>query len=661
MGVVVDEGVPMTARDGVVLVADVYRPDGDGRWPTLLHRTPYDRRDPTLVAAIVADPLWLARQGFAVVVQDVRGRFGSGGRLDFAHQEADDGFDAVEWAAAQPFSDGRVGIYGSSYHAITTYGALAARPPHLRAALAMIGATAMGPTTHPGGTFELGFLTLYALAQSLDAVRRPDVPAAERADLTARIAAALSRPAETVATLPLTDVDVLSDPRVAPYWTEWLTGARPDRPVAPPDVPLLQVAAYRDFMAPTMFALARTLAGDGRHRLVAGPWPHGGVYTGHTGARVLPGTPGGVGTWGPLVAAWFDVHLRDGDGAAYPSAARWLGGEPVRYHVGGENRWASAPSWPPPGTATTTWHPTSATGARSAMGDGHLTPATPGGVPPHHDGAGGDPGRAGAEGSAGSVGPAGSVGSEGSARAEKSAGAAGAAGGVGTDTWAADPHDPFPTCGGAFAAGALGPDGIQDQRAVDHRDDVLVYTSAPLEAPVTVAGAPELVVALTSTAPDADVCVTLVDVEPDGFALPVAEGAQRARYRPGLEKPAGRGSPSPDAAHAAAGATSGDGEPGGPAQGGGESGGGESGGTASSWLRPDVPAEVRVALHDTAHTFRTDHRIRIMVAGACYPRRSRNLHTTTVPELGTLDEAVVAHHTLHHDGSRLILPVLMAD
>lgn len=108
---VVDAAVEMTTRDGVTLVADVYRPAGPGPWPTLLHRTPYDRTDPTLVSAIVADPLWLARQGFAVVVQDVRGRFASGGDLDFAVQEYDDGYDAVEWAGAQPW---RTGGWGST-------------------------------------------------------------------------------------------------------------------------------------------------------------------------------------------------------------------------------------------------------------------------------------------------------------------------------------------------------------------------------------------------------------------------------------------------------------------------------------------------------------------------------------------------------------------
>jgi uncharacterized protein len=158
-----------------------------------------------------------------------------------------------------------------------------------------------------------------------------------------------------------------------------------------------------------------------------------------------------------------------------------------------------------------------------------------------------------------------------------------------------------------MSAPPLGPDGIQDQRVLNHRDDVLVYTGEPLDAPVAIAGVARVVVHLESSAPDADVCVTLVDVEPDGYAVPVAEGAIRTRYRHG---------------------------------------------GAADWLVPDEPVEVRVPLHDTAHTFRAGHRVRLQIAGASWPRRSRNLHTTTVPELGTLDEAVVARHTVHHDGAR---------
>ncbi|MFC4949965.1 CocE/NonD family hydrolase [Pseudonocardia sp. GCM10023141] len=545
-GLAVDTNVAMTTRDGVTLRADLYRPAWPDPYPALLLRTPYDRTDPTLVSAIVADPVRLARQGYAVVVQDVRGRFGSGGDMAFFHQEQADGYDAVEWAATQPWCDGRVGIYGSSYHGMSAYQAVAAQPPHLRAAVAMVGATDLAATTHPGGLFELGFLTLYGLGHCVAAVARLDVPDEAKAELLGRIGAAFADPLATVSTLPLDDVPVLGE---FDFWRDWLDGAAgPPTLRARPDlveVPLLQVVAMRDFMAPTMLELAATLRGP--HRTVLGPWAHGGTYTGHVGSRVHQGATGGVGTWGPLIAAWFDRHVRGrSEIEPGPATRRLLGepdGAPVACYVTGEDRWTEQPSWPPPGETL----------ALYLAGDAVLATA----LPPDDE----------------------------------------------PLTYRSDPRDPFPTCGGASSGAALGPDGVQDRRGVESRADLLVYTSAPLSEPLRVAGPVALVVHLASTAVDVDVCATLVDVEPDGFAVGISEGAQRARHRAG---------------------------------------------TGDAFLEPDTITEITVRCHDTAHTFHAGHRVRVEVAGANFPRLSRNLHTRTVPEHGLLAEALVAEQVVHH-------------
>ncbi|ANY06846.1 hypothetical protein AFB00_11695 [Pseudonocardia sp. HH130630-07] len=579
-----DADVHMTTRDGVTLAGDLYRPAGDGRWPVLLHRTPYDRRDPFRVSGIVADPLWLARQGFAVLVQDTRGRAGSGGRFDFLTQEYDDSSDAVDWAAEQPWSDGTVGMYGSSYLGMTVLQAVAARNPRLTAAAALIGTADMAHTARPGGLFELGFLTTYALGMVREGLGHTSLDAAERRQVLESLAAADADRIATLGRLPLTGIAPLDDDRVAPFWADWLRSPNDpfwDRPtlLTEPErvtIPFLQVAAYRDFTSPTQFRLAELLRDDERAALVAGPWTHMGTYTasGEVGARVLPDAAAGVPVWGPVLAAFFDRHLRGGDGSGHPAARRYLSGPGrVAYYVGGANTWAHADTWPPPAVATREWALTSAGDARSAAGDGRLD----------------RPGEPGAT--------------------------------AGSDTFTADPHDPFPTHGGAIVlegVQAASPGGIQDQRAVDGRTDLLVYTGEPLAADVTVGGAPELVTFVTSTAPDADLCVTLVDVEPGGYAVNVAEGAQRARYRDGGDE---------------------------------------------DWLDADRPHRVTVVLHDVAHRFGRGHRIRVQVAGASFPRFSRNLHTRTVPELGTLDEAVTARHTVHHGGSTpsvLRLPVIGA-
>jgi putative CocE/NonD family hydrolase len=573
---VVDIGVTIPMRDGVETVADVYRPAAEGRWPVVMTRCPYDRSDPHMGSMVIVDPAWLARHGFAVIVQDTRGRGESDGEFDPFFQEIDDGYDTVEWAAVQPWSTGAVGIYGASYMGIAAYQAVASRAPHLRAAVAFVGTPQMSMRTL-GGPLSAVSSAWYGLLLVLETVRRRPMDPDAKASLMGRIIGMMMDANATGSILPLTDVDVLSDPELAPFWREWLREPNVARQSATPtlgtdptrvgDVALLQVTGYRDFIADGAFRLASALAHHPKHRLIAGPWTHRGPYQGSTGARELPGTssPAGPLGWGPLLAAWFDIHLRGGTGAAHPGGLMWLGDGPIRYYVEGENRWASAASWPPP-TVMREWALSSEGDARSAHGNGRLLP--PGSAP----------------------------------SAERA------------DRFDADPRNPFPTCGGGMQIPEQGPEGIQDQRAVDHRDDVLVYTSDVLTSAVEIAGRPRVAVSFSSTAPDADICITLVDVEPDGFAYNVADGAQRTRYR--------------------------------------------RGGNAD-WLEPGTVTEVEVPLHDTAHVFRPGHRIRVMIAGASYPRLSRNLHTKTVPELGTVEEAVIATHAVHHGGaqrSRLLLP-----
>ncbi|KIA66762.1 CocE/NonD family hydrolase [Nocardia vulneris] len=581
----IDADVEMTTRDGVTLTADLYRPAEEGRWPVLLHRTPYNRRDSFRVSGIVADPLWLARQGFAVLVQDTRGRFQSGGEFDFITQEYNDSYDAIDWAATQSWSDGNVGIYGSSYLGMAVLQAVAARNPHLKAAVALVATADMRHTARPGGVFELGFLTTYGLVLCLEGLDHSSLDADEQEQVRKQLAEAFADPLATVRRLPLTGIGPLDDDRVAPFWADWLRSPndpfwqRPTLLTEPERVtiPFLQVTGYQDFTSPTQFRLATALADNEHARLVAGPWTHFGTYTpsGQVGARVLADAAAGVPTWNPVLAAFFDRHLRGGDGADHPGADRYLSGPGrVTYFVGGSDTWASASVWPPASTIAE-WALGSGGDARTADGNGHLI-------------------RSGTENAAATA---------------------------LSDTFTADPHDPFPTHGGAVLLErdpAAAPQGIQDQRAVDRRYDLLVYTSEPLTEEVTIAGQPELVTFLTSSAPDADVCVTLVDVEPDGFARNVADGAQRARYRDGGD---------------------------------------------TDWLDAEEPSRVTVTLHDVAHRFGVGHRIRVQIAGFDFPRFSRNLHTRTVPEFGTLDEAVPAQHTVHHHPaapSTLRLPMLAA-
>ncbi|MBX6378956.1 MAG: CocE/NonD family hydrolase, partial [Clostridia bacterium] len=113
--VILDKDVPVRMRDGVALATDIYRPDQDGTFPVILVRTPYNKSDPLLTNVIMFDPVRAAAHGYVVCVQDCRGRYASEGRFRPIHQEMDDGYDAVEWCATQPWSNGKVGMAGASY------------------------------------------------------------------------------------------------------------------------------------------------------------------------------------------------------------------------------------------------------------------------------------------------------------------------------------------------------------------------------------------------------------------------------------------------------------------------------------------------------------------------------------------------------------------
>ena len=479
---IVEQDVWMSTRDGIRLAADVYRPDDDAPHPVLLHRTPYGKSTASLVSALVADPIELVRNGYVVVVQDVRGRFRSEGEWEPFIQEQDDGYDAVEWAAAQPWSDGNVGIYGSSYVAFTSYQAATARPPHLKTAVPIVGnCNYMGGCLRTGGLFELGFNVTYALMVAFDAIKR--LPEAEKTVRRQLLARAMADPWAILWQVPLNRVEVLrgllhwnkmiEEEPDSEYWASSNLEAHPERI----QVPLLQVVAYQDWLSPNAIRLFERIQRTGPHRLVAGPWSHGGAYDGHCGARDYRGiAPGGPAFHMPLIVSWFD---------------RWLKGKlqrdsglAVRYFQNGENRWLESESWPPPGSQVT-FYLDSGGHANSRSGDGRLT--------------------------------------------------TGAAGSGPEDRFRYDPHNPVPTKGGLifFLAPVFVPDGVQDQGEVEERDDVLVYTSEKLDVPVRIAGGVFVRLFASSSAEDTDFVAKLVDVEPNGYAANVTEGGLRARYRNG--------------------------------------------------------------------------------------------------------------------------------
>jgi uncharacterized protein len=485
-----DVDAPM--RDGVVLRSTVYRPAGPGRYPVLLSRTPYGRDQG--VDPMYFDPLRVARSGYVVVRQDVRGRYGSDGVFDPSHQEADDGYDSVQWAAGLPYCDGTIGMWGRSYFAETQWRAAMTQPAALRTVVTGV-AAAHEPVDGfqmRGGARELGSRWMWVhgpIGPDLLARRHAgDSDARQRAmaGLLGGLEAAST--GDLLGTLPLS---ALAEPDPAtfaltaslqrevtdPEWDRMRLDGRYDRV----QVPAFHIGGWFDvFLSGTLGqyrATADLAAARGTRppRLVVGPWPHVGV------AGVC-----GELDFGPTASGAFvdltDLHLRWYDGTLKGQEER-LTGDPVRLFVMGENRWRGYDRYPVPGARVQDWH---------LQPDGGLDRrVAPPGAP---------------------------------------------------DVYDYDPKDPVPTVGGSTLLTPSLPPGPYDQRAVEARPDVLSYTSDVLQQPCTVLAAVSVTLHAASSAVDTDFVARLVDVHPDGRAMSVADGIVRASARetypePGVVRP----------------------------------------------------------------------------------------------------------------------------
>ena len=160
--IIIEKNVPVPMRDGVKLSADVYRRSGAGRDPVLLERTPYNKTLPRMVLDTV-HVLNVAATGYTVVIQDTRGRYTSEGEFTPFFDDIQDGFDTVEWCAAQPWSNGRVGMFGTSYVGATQLLAAISSPPHLAAICPVVTAADFhNGWIYEGGAFRLGFVAAWA-------------------------------------------------------------------------------------------------------------------------------------------------------------------------------------------------------------------------------------------------------------------------------------------------------------------------------------------------------------------------------------------------------------------------------------------------------------------------------------------------------------------
>jgi len=486
----VERDLKVMTRDGVGLATDVYLPEGEGPFPTLVTRIRGSRSAGFIVGVLLLNPLESVRRGYAVVVQEVRGRSGSESAWHpFVHEQADSE-DCLDWVLDQPWCDGRVGVYGTAYSASTALYTTALDRPEVKACAVLgTGADIHDGWVYTSGAFELGWNIYWSYMTLSESIARLDVDDETRAALKREYAESIRKAGEVAARLPISDHPLLERCGDVQY-REWLEHPDYDDYWRPLDVlaepqklraPMLTIVGWYDNFLKSHFDLYRALAPHAPHRMVCGPWEHTNYVspfsTSKTGEIELgPDAMCGVGLSTPLVLDWFD---------------RWLKGEEtgapggVRYWQLGENEWREAESWPPPHVEAR-WFLHSGGGANTLAGDGTLSTAPPGDEP--------------------------------------------------ADTYAYDPLDPAPTVLGKTLMPTIAYAGIADQTAVEQRADVLCYTSAALAEPLVVHGRIRVELWAASSAVDTDFTAKLVDVAPDGYAANLADGIVRARYRESVRR-----------------------------------------------------------------------------------------------------------------------------
>jgi hypothetical protein len=485
----VEFDVPATMRDGIVLQANVYRPDGPGPYPVLLCRTPYGKD--FAIGGNGIDVAQATMRGYIVAIQDTRGRFNSEGDWKPMVNEAEDGADSVAWAAALPGSDGRVGMYGGSYFGFTQWAAASQKPPALRAIAPNV--TWENPfdgTLFRGGALELGLMASWHMHVDLpDLMRRHRGDPAALGRAVHQLVADYDALAATgFAELPLAEFPPLQRNGVGASFIEMMQ--KPLQFTDPTSaatsvhtwndqvtVPSFNLGGWYDIFLAGTIANYQAARDAGRStQLLIGPWIHGAVENpvGEVNFGIA-GTGGFLDLrtdLGSQQLDWFDRHVKES-----PAAAAWE--LPVLIFVMGINKWRYEADWPLQRAETVPFY---------FGGDGEL-----------------------------SDGP-----------------------GDGADEFDYNPADPTPTLGGALLLVPEFRAGAYDQRRIESRPDVLTYTTPVLTEDLEVTGPISVRLWASTSAPDTDFVARLCDVFPDGRSINLTDGIIRGQYEIGAPLEPGR-------------------------------------------------------------------------------------------------------------------------
>ncbi|MCC6262431.1 MAG: CocE/NonD family hydrolase [Bryobacterales bacterium] len=543
------ETVRVAMRDGVRLTTDLYLPGSKGPWPVILVRTPYSRGEGKIVSE------FFCRYGYAVAVQDTRGRFDSEGEFYPFRAERQDGEDFARWARRQPWCDGKLGGFGQSYLGYTQWAAASGHSMLDSIAPTFI-ASDIYHGIYKGGAFGLLTYLHWSLSSygrtgdwnGAKHIRRgySHFPMSESDDVSLRDIGFYN--------------DWASHPRPDAYWRDMdATGGMENI-----STPAFLVAGWYDFMLDGQirdFQLIRqhgSGAARKQSKILIGPWNHGFYNANQENygirQRWLEEIPF---DYLKDTKDWLDFMLKGVDSG-------WARRPAVKAYVLGENAWRYAEEWPPNGATNRPYYLHSGGRAQTRNGDGALRAEKPSGPQPE-------------------------------------------------DTFLFDPRQPVPTRGGSHGdTWSVGP---ADQREIEVRKDVLVYSSGILEDSILAMGQVRVQLHAASSTPDTDFTAKLVDVFPDGRALIVSEGIVRARYRDGFDREA--------------------------------------------LMQPGTVYSLSIDLGPVAVRFLAGHRIRLEISSSNAPRYDVNPNTGR--EIATERNPVSATQRILHDSdhpSALILPVM---
>jgi putative CocE/NonD family hydrolase len=583
--------VPM--RDGTRMAADVYRPRTEEPVPIIFSRTPYNFaswRDGEFSSGTYRRAWEAVRRGYAYVVMNERGRYFSEGNWDILGPPLTDAYDAFEWMKNQPWSNGKVGTLGCSSTA--EWQMAAASLDHdahatlvaqgFGAGVGRIGDWYEQGNWYRGGAEQMLFFAwLYGVQQNVRPMFPPNMTQEQLARVSRYFDLAAEMPSvdwsEALWHLPLVDILENVEGNEGPYAD--MVRRKPDDPKwyqgglyhddMPFDKPAMWFMSWYDVSTGPNLALFNHMrenaeseeARDNQFAVIA-PTLHC-AYTRATENTVVGERSVGDARWDydALVYGWFDI---------------WLKGEPselaldtiprVRYYTMGANQWRSADAWPPPNAEPVTYYLGSGGNANTLHGDGVLTTTPPDADRP--------------------------------------------------DRFTYDPMDPVMSYGGnVCCTGNAVRGGALDQREMEEREDILVYTTEPFENGVEVTGTIDITLFVSTDVRDTDFTVKLIDVYPDGTAYNLDETIQRARYREGYDR--------------------------------------------EVFMEAGEVYELQLSPLSTSNWFAPGHRIRIEVSSSNFPRFTRNMNTG-----GTIwdeTEGIVANSAVHHSRehpSRIVLPIV---